>query len=125
MKPLHPVHVLLVDDNLAGLEILDARLKLLGYRTTLAHNGEAAMEILGRDAPSLVVLDVTMPEMNGYQTCREIKRRDPSTPVIILTAKNDPADRFWAFQSGADDFLNKPIDPAVVAARIQTLLARP
>jgi DNA-binding response OmpR family regulator len=117
-------HVLLVDDNLAGIEILDARLKALGYRTTLAHNGEVALQCVGRDPPNIVVLDVTMPEMNGYQTCREIKRQDRDIPIIILTAKNDPADRFWAFQSGADEFLNKPIDPAVVVARITALLGK-
>jgi DNA-binding response OmpR family regulator len=117
-------HVLLVDDNLAGLQILDDRLKSLGYRTTLAQNGEVALEALGRDAPSIVVLDVTMPEMNGYQTCREIKRHDRAIPVIIMTAKTDPADRFWAFQSGADEFLNKPIDPAIVVARIAELLGK-
>jgi DNA-binding response OmpR family regulator len=76
-----------------------------------------------RDAPNIVVLDVTMPEMNGYQACREIKRQNPDIPIIILTAKTEPADRFWAFQSGADEFLNKPIDPATVVARITSLLA--
>lgn len=117
-------HVLLVDDNLAGLEILDARLKSLGCRTTLAHSGEVALDCLQRDAPDAVVLDVTMPELNGYQTCRAIKRHDPSISVVILTAKIDPADRFWAFQSGADEFLNKPIDPSVVVGRLEALLGR-
>jgi DNA-binding response OmpR family regulator len=60
--------------------------------------------------------------MNGYQTCRQIKRHHPGIPVIILTAKHDPADRFWAFQSGADEFLNKPIDPTVVVTRVTALL---
>jgi DNA-binding response OmpR family regulator len=116
-------HVLLVDDNPRGLEPLDFRLKQLGYRTTIAVDGEAALEFVRKDPPVLVVLDVTMPELNGYQTCREIKRIDKKIPVIILTAKTDPADKFWAFQSGANEFLNKPIDPAVVLARIQALLA--
>jgi len=118
-------HVLLVDDNPAGLEVLDVRLKALGYRTTLAQNGEMAVECVTRDAPNIVVLDVTMPEMNGYQACREIKKLAPEIPVIILTAKTEPADRFWAFQSGADEFLNKPIDPAIVVARINALLPKP
>jgi len=118
-------HVLLVDDNPAALEVLEARLRALGHRTTVAQNGELALEVIGRDPPALVVLDVTMPEMNGFQTCRAIKRAHKDIPVIILTAKSDPADRFWAFQSGADEFLNKPIDPAVVVARITALLAGP
>jgi DNA-binding response OmpR family regulator len=115
-------HVLLVDDNPRGLEFLDVRLKSLGYRTTIADNGEAAIAAVERDKPDLVVLDVTMPEVNGYQACRAIKRIAPKTPVLILTAKTDPADRFWAFQSGADAFLNKPIDPAIVVEKLKALL---
>lgn len=116
-------HVLLVDDNPKGLEFLDLRLKGLGHRTTIAHNGEIAIGIVEKDKPDIVVLDVTMPEVNGYQACRAIKRMHPKLPVIILTAKTEPADRFWAMQSGADEFLNKPIDPAVVVQKITALLA--
>jgi two-component system alkaline phosphatase synthesis response regulator PhoP len=116
------IHVLLVDDNPRGLEFLDTRLKALSYRTTVANNGEAAIGVVERDKPDIVVLDVTMPEMNGYQACRAIKRISPKTPVLILTAKTDPADRFWAFQSGADGFLNKPIDPALVVEKLKALL---
>lgn len=116
--------ILLVDDNPAAIEFLQVRLRSLGYRTTVATNGEAALEHVRRDPPALVVLDVTMPELNGYQTCRELKAIDKKLPVIILTAKTDPADRFWARQAGADDFLNKPIDPAVVVGRIDALLAK-
>ncbi|MBX3190425.1 MAG: response regulator [Labilithrix sp.] len=115
--------ILLVDDNPQILEFLQQRLRSLGYRTTIVTNGEAAIEHVRREAPSLVVLDVTMPELNGYQACREIKAIDRKIPVIILTAKVDSADRFWAKQAGADVFLNKPVDPAVVVERIGGLLA--
>jgi len=115
-------HVLLVDDNPKGLEFLDIRLKSMGYRTTVASSGELAIGIVERDKPDVVVLDVTMPEVNGYQACRAIKRISPKTPVLILTAKTDPADRFWAFQSGADAFLNKPIDPVTVVEQLKALL---
>jgi CheY-like chemotaxis protein len=115
-------HVLLVDDNPRGLEFLDVRLKSLGYRTTIATGGELAIAAVERDRPDVVVLDVTMPEMNGYQACRAIKRIAPKTPVLILTAKSDPADRFWAQQSGADAFLNKPIDPVLVVDKLKELL---
>ncbi len=115
-------HVLLVDDNPRVLEFLDIRLKSIGYRTTIAHSGELAIGIFERERPDIVVLDVTMPEVNGYQACRAIKRIAPNTPVVILTAKTDPADRFWAMQSGADAFLNKPIDPATVVEKLRALL---
>ena len=120
MRP--DTHVLLVDDHPKALEILELRLRTLGHRTTLAHNGEVAIGIVARDRPDVVVLDVTMPEVNGYQACRAIKRIDPKIAVLILTAKTEPADRFWAFQSGADEFLNKPVDPAVVVQTIASLL---
>jgi DNA-binding response OmpR family regulator len=118
-------HILLVDDHPKALEIFDLRLKSLGYRTTIAHNGEVAISIVERDRPDLVVLDVTMPEVNGYQACRAIKRLDPKIAIIILTAKTEAADRFWATQSGADEFLNKPIDPALLVQRIESLLSIP
>ncbi len=118
------LHVLLVDDNPKGVEFLDVRLRSLGYRTTIANNGEIALGVVERDRPSIVVLDVTMPQMNGYQACRAMKRIAPKMPVIILTAKTEPADRFWAMQSGADVFLNKPIDPAVVVETLAGLLGR-
>jgi CheY-like chemotaxis protein len=117
-------HVLLVDDNPKGVEFLDIRLRSLGYRTTIANNGEIALGVVERDRPNIVVLDVTMPQMNGYQACRAMKRIAPKMPVIILTAKTEPADRFWAMQSGADVFLNKPIDPAVVVETLAGLLGR-
>ncbi len=118
-------HILMVDDNPKLLELVEVRLRALGYRTTVAHNGAAALEVFARDKPDLVLLDVTMPELNGYQACRALKRLDASTPVIFLTGKTEPADRFWATQSGADDFLTKPVDPAVVVKRITELLERP
>lgn len=118
-------HILLVDDHPKALEPFELRLKGLGHRTTIAHNGEVAIGIVERDRPDLVVLDVTMPEMNGYQACRAIKRIDPNIGVIMLTAKTEAADRFWATQSGADEFLNKPIDPAALVQRIEALLGKP
>lgn len=117
-------HILLVDDHPKALEPFELRLKSLGHRTTIAHNGEVAIGIVERDRPNVVVLDVTMPEMNGYQACRAIKRIDATIGIIILTAKTEPADRFWATQSGADEFLNKPIDPAALVQRIEALLAK-
>lgn len=117
-------HVMLVDDNPQALEILELRLRSLGYRITTCHNGEVALAEVKRDRPAVVVLDVTMPELNGYQACREMKRIDKTIGVLILTAKTDPADRFWAKQVGADAYMTKPADPAAVAAKISELLAR-
>src|SRR5690242_15375622 len=109
-----PRHILLIDDQPKGLEFLDFRLKQAGYRTTIAQNGELGLESAQRDPPQAVILDVTMPELNGYQTCRSLKKLRADLPVIILTGKTEPADRFWAMECGADEFVTKPIDPAII-----------
>jgi len=115
-------HILLIDDQPRGLESLDFRLKQTGYRTTIAQNGELGLQALRKDPPVAVILDVTMPELNGYQTCRELKRIDAKLPVIILTGKTEPADRFWALECGADEFVTKPVDPAVILQKLAHLL---
>lgn len=119
-----PLHILLVDDQPKGLESLDFRLKRAGYRTSMAENGELGLQLAKSDPPALVILDVSMPELNGYQTCRELKKLRPTLPVIIFTGKSDAADRFWASECGADAFIVKPADPAVVMQKLAELLGR-
>jgi DNA-binding response OmpR family regulator len=114
--------ILLIDDQPKGLEALEFRLRRAGYRTTIAENGELGLESARKDPPDAVVLDITMPELNGYQTCRELKKLRPELPIIILTGKSEPADRFWALECGADEFMNKPIDPALVLEKIGQLI---
>jgi len=115
-------HILLIDDQPRGLESLDFRLKQTGYRTTIAQNGELGLQALRNDPPHAVILDVTMPELNGYQTCRTLKRINATLPVIILTGKTEAADRFWALECGADEFVTKPADPAVILQKLAHLL---
>ncbi len=116
-------HILLVDDNPKGLEYLEFRLQQCGYRTTIAQNGELALDCMQRDRADAVILDVTMPELNGYQTCRALKKLHKGLPIIILTGKSEPADKFWAMQCGADAFFTKPTDPAVLVQTLATYLA--
>ena len=120
MKP--QPHILMIDDHPKGLEFLDFRLQQAGYRTSMAQNGELGLEAMRQDRADAVILDVTMPELNGFQTCRELKRLYKDLPVIILTAKNEPADRFWAQQCGADEYVTKPADPALILQKLSTLL---
>jgi DNA-binding response OmpR family regulator len=117
-----PRHILLIDDQPRGLEFLDFRLKQAGYRTTIAQNGELGLESARSDPPQAVILDVTMPQLNGYQTCRGLKQLHKDLPVIILTGKTEPADRFWAMECGADEFVTKPIDPAIILQKLAQLL---
>ncbi|MFO0645360.1 MAG: response regulator [Polyangiales bacterium] len=123
----HPVaaaraRIMLVDDNPASLDALDARLRGLGYLTTVVQDAVTAVDAVRADAPDLVVLDVVMPELNGYQACREIKAIDPAIPVVMLSDRDEPADRFWAQQCGAEAFVARPIDAAAVVLRISALL---
>jgi twitching motility two-component system response regulator PilH len=114
--------VLLVDDHPENLASLDARLRAMGHRTVIVTDGVRAIESVREDRPDVVVMDVVMPEVNGYQACRTIKREHPDLPVIMLTGKTDPADKFWASECGADLFLTKPLDPAAVVREILTIV---
>ena len=114
--------ILLVDDNPENLELLGARLRALGYQTTMAFDGAQALESVRRELPDLVVLDVMMPELNGFQVCRALREISPGLPVIMLTSKSEPADRYWATQCGANAFLRKPVDPVVVVRQVADLL---
>jgi DNA-binding response OmpR family regulator len=117
-----PKLILLIDDQPKAIEALEFRLKRGGYRTMTAPNGELGLESARKDPPDAVILDVSMPELNGYQTCRELKKMRRNLPVIMLTGKSDAADRFWALECGADEFLVKPIDPAIVVQKLADLL---
>ena len=114
--------ILLVDDNPENLEVLSARLRALGYGTTVVFDGLQAIESVRRSTPDVIVLDVMMPEMNGFQVCRTIREIGVTVPIVMLTGKADPADRFWAKQCGASVFLCKPVDPVVVVRQIALLL---
>jgi len=104
--------ILVVDDDPDQRKFLERVLTGAGYRVLLAADGEAGIAAATAVRPALMVLDVMMPRMNGFQTCRAL-RADPETaklPVVMLTSKDQPADQFWAEEVGADVFLHKPVD---------------
>jgi len=115
--------VLVVDDTPANLTLLAEILKP-DYRVQLAVSGAKALEICRRQPPDLVVLDVLMPELDGYEVCRRLKA-DPATrrvPVVFLTALTRPEDESAGFEAGGADFIHKPFNPATVRARVRTHL---
>jgi putative two-component system response regulator len=119
----HLPTVLVVDDAPANLSLL-AGLLNKAYRVKLASSGAKALELARRAAPDLVLLDVMMPEMDGYEVCQRLKA-DPLTahiPVLFLTAMSQPEDEARGFEVGAADFIQKPISPAIVQARVRTHL---
>jgi two-component system, OmpR family, phosphate regulon response regulator PhoB len=115
--------VLVVDDEPIVREVVVRYLQREGYRTLEAGDGERARELLERDAPSLVVLDVMLPGTDGLALCRWIRSRS-DLPVIMLTARGEEADRIVGLELGADDYVTKPFSPRELAARVRTVLRR-
>lgn len=116
--------ILVVDDTPANLKLLSALLVEQGYRVRAASNGVVALRSVAFKAPDLILLDVRMPGMDGYEVCRQIKA-DPQQrmiPVIFVSALNETADKLKGFAAGGVDFVTKPVDPAEVLARVRTHL---
>ncbi|MFG0258630.1 MAG: response regulator [Phycisphaerales bacterium JB043] len=116
--------VLIVDDHEQNLELLQAYLEELGCKTIGARDGFDAIEMVERHSPDLVLLDVMMPRMSGFQVCEKIKS-DPTTrdiPVVMVTALNEVADVERAVESGANDFLSKPVHKIELITRVRSLL---
>jgi putative two-component system response regulator len=112
--------VLLVDDNTANLQVLRENLDGLGYKLLIAKNGKSALEIVRKAHPDLVLLDIMMPEMDGYEVCRRLKSAEETRhiPVIFLTAMADAEDEAKGLALGAVDYITKPINPGLVRARV-------
>jgi len=116
--------VLVVDDNQQNRELLQAYLEDVDCRAIPASDGHEALEILAKDPPDLILLDVMMPKMSGFEVCRRIKN-DPKTsdiPVIMVTALNEFGDIERGIDSGTDDFLSKPVNKLELLTRVKTML---
>ena len=115
--------ILVVDDLAQNIRLLEAVLSPKGFRVVAASSGEEALDILSKEHPDLVLLDIVMPGMDGYEVCRRI-RQDPGTaflPVIMITASGEE-EKIRAIESGADDFVGKPFDQAELLARVRSLV---
>lgn len=121
-----PHKILLVDDEPDILEFLSYNLKKEGYIVFTAINGKEAVAIAKKENPNLIILDVMMPDMDGIETCREIRELPGLKDVMIafLTARNEDYSQIAGFEVGADDYINKPIKPRVLISRIKALLRR-
>lgn len=115
--------ILVVDDDRNICEIIRLYLEKEGFEVTIANDGETALKIFRETTPSVVVLDVMMPKMDGFQVCREI-RRVSSIPVIMLTAKGETFDKVLGLELGADDYMVKPFENKELVARIKAVLRR-
>ena len=119
----HP-KILVVDDIPVNIQLLQAFLATQNYKTFIARNGEEALRQVENVEPDLILLDVMMPKMNGFETCRRLKLSDKAkyTPVIMVTALNEIESKIKGIEAGADDFISKPFNKLELLARVKSLL---
>ena len=116
--------IVIADDEPDIVAILSGRFRAAGFEVFAARNGTEALQAVKAHRPDVLVSDVMMPELNGFQVCRRV-RSEPdlaSVRLVLLTAKDSEADRFWGTEVGADLYLAKPVDPARVVAQVRSLL---
>ena len=118
--------ILVVDDEIYIVHILDFSLGMEGYEVLTALDGEQAVEKARAEHPDLIVLDIMMPKLDGYETCKILKAGDDtkSIPVILLSAKGRNVDQKIGFEAGADDYITKPFSPRKLVERINALLGQ-
>ena len=116
--------ILIVDDSPASVKMLAAKLTNEYYQILTAGDGIGALEAVGRDAPDLILLDVMMPGIDGFEVCRRIKQNPETThiPVVIITALDSREDRVRGLEAGADDFLTKPVHDTTLFSRVRSLV---
>jgi DNA-binding response OmpR family regulator len=118
-----PQTILIVDDEKRMVSLLKSYLEQEGYRVVAAYNGREALEAARKETPDLVVLDIMMPEMNGYDFMNA-HRAEGNTPIIMLTAKVEDEDKILGLELGADDYVTKPFKPRELMARVRNVLRR-
>jgi two-component system alkaline phosphatase synthesis response regulator PhoP len=118
--------ILVVDDEIYIVHILDFSLGMEGYEVVTALDGEQAVERALAEKPDLIVLDIMMPKLDGYETCRILKKDEATRdiPVILLSAKGRNIDQKIGFEVGADDYITKPFSPRKLVERINTILGQ-
>jgi DNA-binding response OmpR family regulator len=115
--------ILVVDDDLELLGLIGFALRQAGYLAITAAQGGEALELFEREQPDLVILDVNLPVLNGFEICRRI-RAEATTPIMMLTARSSEEDQVQGLDGGADDYLTKPFSPRTLLARVRALLRR-
>ncbi len=115
--------VLVVDDDPGIVKVVRAYLEQDGFDVLVAYDGKKAMQIARNDKPDLVVLDLMLPEMDGWDVCRAL-RKESDVPIIMLTARVEESDKLIGLELGADDYVTKPFSPRELVARVRTVLRR-
>lgn len=118
------VNILLVDDNEKIRKLMEIYLKQEGYQVLHAENGEKALEVLDAVNADLVIADIMMPEMDGYELTKELRDAKFNMPILMVTAKDTFSDKKTGFETGADDYVTKPVDMEELVLRVKALLRR-
>ncbi len=116
-------NILVVEDDASLSEWISDYLTDHGYQVTVANRGDTAIELIEADMPDLVLLDIMLPEKDGFEVCKEVRQFYPS-PILMMTACSEESDEILGLELGADDYINKPVRPRVLLARIKALLRR-
>ncbi len=116
--------IFIADDESGFVSTLTSRLEFEGFEITTAPDGKKALELIPVEMPDLILLDIMMPAVNGYQVCRELKENPEtsSIPILMLTAKSQESDKFWGKEAGADAYVTKPFDMDELIAEMRALL---
>jgi len=118
--------ILCVDDCALNLTLFETVLALCGYKVVLTESGKEALEIINREKIDLVLLDINMPGLSGFEVCKKIKddERHKNIPVILVTGETSKEDHLKGFEAGAEDFIEKPFEPTDLLTRVNMLLNR-
>jgi len=116
--------ILLVDDEPSIIELSRLYLEREGFRIKSAMDGEAALAMVEREHPALVVLDVMLPKLDGFEVCRRLRASKDPTAILMLTARDEDIDKILGLELGADDYLTKPFNPRELIARVKAILRR-
>ncbi|MBW8334138.1 MAG: response regulator transcription factor [Prolixibacteraceae bacterium] len=117
-------HILIVEDELRLAEILQKQLQESGFKVDIANDGYVGKRMMEKKDYDLIVLDINLPLMNGYELCKEIRKKNSKIPIIMLTALGTPDNKLIGFEAGADDYVLKPFDFRELLARINVFLKR-
>jgi len=116
--------ILLVDDEPSIIQLSRMYLEREGFRVQAVGDGEAALEAAAKARPALIVLDVMLPKLDGFEVCRKLRAADNQVPILMLTARDEDIDKILGLELGADDYLTKPFNPRELAARVKAILRR-
>lgn len=116
--------LLLVDDEPNIIELAQIYLEREGYRTVSAADGKSALEAVEQHRPDLIVLDVMLPELDGLEVCRRLRKKEDPVSILMLTARDEDIDKILGLELGADDYLTKPFNPRELVARVKAVLRR-